>query len=117
MRRFCENCGVYHVTMDEIVVEEIDIRSYELISIRLDCSTQAAKITTIPDDQPAEKISAYIQGCINAKADAEYLMRDWWRDATKKYNLPEGISYDSINNKFTYNEDKDGNRVLRCNKR
>jgi len=63
------------------------IDSLTLIQTRLNNADQSIRIDSLPENTRPEIATAYFKAAIEAKADAQFLMNDWWKNAMQDEKL------------------------------
>jgi hypothetical protein len=83
--------------------------SINLINNRLSCADQALNVSNIhliEDPSPEAKAFAeeqgkiFVKGAIEYKAQAQFLLNDWWETVREVYNLPENAQIDTKTYEF-----------------
>lgn len=105
-RDVCKDCGVTHVFLEDVKLTESEKDEMELLQTKSTNITQALRLDVIPEGTPETKIAGYIKGCLDSKAELEFLIKDWWKRVRVTYNLDPNKTfyYNSYNNKLYYNE-------------
>lgn len=78
------------------LVDDDEHAAYALLSNKIRCGEQALRIDMIPDDEPSEKVSAYVKGAIDSLGQNRALMLAWFERVGKRLGYagsPYALSY------------------------
>lgn len=75
-----------------IICDTNDLNDLQLLQNKISCAHQAARPDAIPDEVPEHKAKLFIIAAIDSLGSYKWLEKNWWDEAKKKYNLPEGVN-------------------------
>jgi cell fate regulator YaaT (PSP1 superfamily) len=104
MQEVCKKCGKIHKNRIDLEVSanREELESIKLIIEKSTCVNQVLNsfLSVIPVDANKLMVSEIISSAIDKRAEVNYLERDWWESAIKKYNLIGETYIDFDNGRF-----------------
>ena len=73
-------------------VDADKVKELRIINNRIDCANQALRASAIPDGVSDAKVKMFVAAAIEALADYNMLMSDWWDIARETYKFDEGVN-------------------------